>query len=139
MNCEMIFYSAHKTALCEKALKKTFSELNIILSKTSFATNSVLLGNSLVNALKSNSLVFIIGGLELEGNFNTVKIFERAFADNIPEKMFRIKNENGEDGYVFATKNQMIILFPDYPEQIQELMQGYLYDFIKNESVINKN
>ena len=38
----------------------------------------------------------------------------------------RLKNENGDDGYVVRAANQILILLPDEPEQIESIMQGPL-------------
>ena len=48
----------------------------------------------------------------------------------------KLKNENGDDGYVVRAANQILILLPDEPEQIESIMQGPLRKYIMANSVM---
>ena len=132
MNGELIFYAARKTSSCERALKKNFTELKLSLAKTSFAPDIQLLGKLVSDSLDKNDIVFISGGLDLGSGMDSASIFERVLAGKRPEVMKKIANENGSDGYLFATNRQIIVLLPDEPEQIVTMMQGPLCDFVKS-------
>ena len=131
MNGELIFYAARKTSLCERSLKKSFTELDMRLAKTSFATDNHTLGTLVSASLDKNDIVFVTGGLDIGGGNDSVTVFSRVFADNRPQVMKKIANEEGSDGYLFATDRQAIVLLPDEPEQIEHMMQGPLCGFIK--------
>ena len=53
MNCRLVFFAARKTSFCERALQKSFSELDLELVKTCFATDSDQLGNKLQTLSKN--------------------------------------------------------------------------------------
>ena len=134
MNGELIFYAARKTSLCERSLKKSFTELDLRLAGTTFAPNVKMLGELVSASLDKNDIVFISGGLDLGSGVDSAGIFERVFAENHPKIMKKISNENGSDGYLFATDKQIIVLLPDEPEQIEAMMQGPLCSFVKSYS-----
>ena len=131
MTGELIFYAARKTSLCERSLRKSFSELDLIADEAKFAANCKTLGELVVSSLKTNDIVFVTGGLDIGGDTDSPSVFARALADNPPKEMKRLKNSSGSDGYVFATESQAIILLPDDPQQIENIMNGALRGFLK--------
>lgn len=131
MNCKLIFYDARKTSLCERALQKSFSELDLSLVNTAFAPDSMSLCKQLKNAFDDNNVVFVIGVLGTGGDFSTENVFSRVLADTTLDEYKKIKNDFGEDGYVFRVQKQLLILLPDEPAQIENIMQGPLGRFIK--------
>lgn len=124
MNCRLIFYAARKTSFCERALQKSFSELDLKLAETTFATESMRLGELLTNAYSSVNIVFVVGGLEFNDDKGIVSIISRACADCVIDDCKKLKNELGDDGYVIRSANQLLVLLPDEPEQIEIIMQG---------------
>ena len=44
MTGELIFYAARKTSLCERSLRKSFSELDMIAGESKLAANCKALG-----------------------------------------------------------------------------------------------
>lgn len=131
MTGELIFYAARKTSLCERSLRKSFSELDMIAGESKFAANCKALGELVVSSLQTNDIVFVTGGLDIGGDTDSPSVFARALADNPPKEMKRLKNPSGSDGYVFATESQAIILLPDDPQQIESIMNGALRGFLK--------
>lgn len=131
MTGELIFYAARKTSLCERSLRKSFSELDMIAGESKFAANCKALGELVVSSLQTNDIVFVTGGLDIGGDTDSSSVFARALADNPPKEMKRLKNSSGSDGYVFATESQAIILLPDDPQQIESIMNGALRGFLK--------
>ncbi len=131
MTGELIFYAAHKTSLCERSLRKSFSELDLIAGDAKFAADCKALGELVASSLKSNDIVFVTGGLDIGGEADSSSVFAKAFADNPPKEMKKLKNASGSDGYVFASDNQAIVLLPDEPDQIETIMNGALRGFLK--------
>ena len=131
MTGELIFYAARKTSLCERSLRKSFSELDLIAAEARFASDCKALGRLVVSSLETNDIVFVTGGLDIGGAAGSPCIFARAFADNPPKEMKRLKNSSGSDGYIFASDSQAIVLLPYEPQQIESIMNGALRGFLK--------
>lgn len=136
MNCRLVFFAARKTSFCERALQKSFSELDLELVKTCFATDSEQLGNELTDAFKKLNVVFVAGGLGFDDEKGIKSIISRALCETPVNDCKKLKNENGDDGYVVRAANQILILLPDEPEQIESIMQGPLRKYIMANSVM---
>lgn len=136
MNCRLVFFAARKTSFCERALQKSFSELDLELVKTCFATDSEQLGNELTDAFKKLNVVFVVGGLGFDDEKGIKSIISRALCETPVNDCKKLKNENGDDGYVVRAANQILILLPDEPGQIESIMQGPLRKYIMANSVM---
>lgn len=136
MNCRLVFFAARKTSFCERALQKSFSELDLELVKTCFATDSEQLRNELTDAFKKLNAVFVVGGLGFDDEKGIKSIISRALCETPVNDCKKLKNENGDDGYVVRAANQILILLPDEPEQIESIMQGPLRKYIMANSVM---
>lgn len=136
MNCRLVFFAARKTSFCERALQKSFSELDLELVKTCFATDSEQLGNELTDAFKKLNVVFVVGGLGFDDEKGIKSIISRALCETPVNDCKKLKNENSDDGYVVRAANQILILLPDEPEQIESIMQGPLRKYIMANSVM---
>lgn len=136
MNCRLVFFAARKTSFCERALQKSFSELDLELVKTCFATDSEQLGNELTDAFKNLNVVFVVGGLGFDDEKGIKSIISRALCETPVNDCKKLKNENGDDGYVVRAANQILVLLPDEPEQIESIMQGPLRKYIMANSVM---
>lgn len=136
MNCRLVFFAARKTSFCERALQKSFSELDLELVKTCFATDSEQLGNELTDAFKKLNAVFVVGGFGFDDEKGIKSIISRALCETPVNDCKKLKNENGDDGYVVRAANQILILLPDEPEQIESIMQGPLRKYIMANSVM---
>ena len=136
MNCRLVFFAARKTSFCERALQKSFSELDLELVKTCFATDSEQLGNELTDAFKKLNAVFVVGGLGFVDEKVIKSLISRALCETPVNDCKKLKNENGDDGYVVRAANQILILLPDEPEQIESIMQGPLRKYIMANSVM---
>ena len=136
MNCRLVFFAARKTSFCERALQKSFSELDLELVKTCFATDSEQLGNELTDAFKKLNVVFVVGGLGFDDEKGIKSIISRALCETPVNDCKKLKNENGDDGSVVRAANQILILLPDEPEQIESIMQGPLRKYIMANSVM---
>ena len=136
VECKTVFYSARKTSLCERALKKSFSELNLDANDISFAADKGSLCNVLTEAFGECNIVFVIGGLGFGDERDVKNIVSRLIKSSCVDDCKKLKNENGDDGYVIRAANQLLILLPDEPEQIEEIMQGPLRKYIMANSVM---
>ena len=117
MKSSIIFYSARKTSLCEKALRKCLPELGLNLSSAVFATKRPMLGEALTQAFADADVVFTVGGLEFEDDRSIRDIISQAAADSGPSLCRRLKK---------------LVMLPDEPEQISAVMGGTLADYIKS-------
>ncbi len=131
MDCRLVFYSARKTSFCERALKKSFLELDLKLLKTSFAVKSKQLVDFLSESFLGCDLVFVIGGLSLDDERNAKTIIASSVDGSSVDDIKRLDNESGDDGYVLKAKNQFLIMLPDEPYQIENIMQGAIGKYIK--------
>ena len=131
MDCRLVFYSARKTSFCERALKKSFLELDLKLLKTSFAVKDKQLVDFLSESFSGCDLVFVIGGLSLNDERNAKTVISSAVDASSVDDIKRLNNESGDDGYVLRAKNQFLIMLPDEPSQIENIMQGAIGKYIK--------
>lgn len=138
MNCRLVFFAARKTSFCERALQKSFSELDLELVKTCFATDSEQLGVELTDAFKKLNVVFIVGGLGFDDEKGIKSIISRALCETPVNDCKKLKNEYGDDGYVIRAANQLLVLLPDEPAQIEEIMHGPLKKYIMANSVMQQ-
>lgn len=138
MNCRLVFFAARKTSFCERALQKSFSELDLELVKTCFATDSEQLGVELTDAFKKLNVVFVVGGLGFDDEKGIKSIISRALCETPVNDCKKLKNEYGDDGYVIRVANQLLVLLPDEPAQIEEIMHGPLKKYIMANSVMQQ-
>ncbi len=131
MDCELIFYSARKTSFCQRSLSKSFSKLDLNLSDSSFATNAEALGGLVIKAFSECNIVFVVGGFACSGKNSIKSIMSNALAQVKLDECKKLENKSGEDGYVFRAGNQLLILLPDEPRQIEEIMQGHISRYMQ--------
>lgn len=133
MNAKIIFYSAKKTALCEKALKKRFSELGFKAQDSVFATDAKGLGVRLSEAFGQCGAVFTVGGLGFADRRNAAGIVAGAAA-GAPVELIRRFQTGGDDGYLLRAGNQLLVMLPDEPEQLERALHselgGYLHSYV---------
>lgn len=131
MKCDLIFYLAKKTALCQKKLKHVLQERDYELNTITAATTPHSLGMQLNEDLACVNLVIITGGLKENDVRSISNVFSKALAnsstDIVPK---RLKNENGTDGYILRSGRQTIICLPDDPQQIEEMLNTALLNYL---------
>lgn len=135
MDCKVIFYSAHKTSFCERSLRKSFSQLSLGFIESAFANNSKDFGKQLIDAFEKVNIVFVIGGLGIDGNRDIKYIISNALENTELDDCYKLKNSQGEDGYVVKCGSQVLVLLPDEPVQIEEIMQGVLGSYLSTETM----
>lgn len=131
MKCSVIYYSARKTSYCEKALKKSFADCGLNLSAAAFAASKEALGTEIIKAFAQTDVVFTVGGLEFGDSRSVRDILSQAAKDSQPSLCRRLRNENGDDGYLLRAGRQLLVLLPDEPQQIEAMMRGTLSGYIK--------
>lgn len=131
MDYKIVFYSAQKTSLCERALKKCLSANQLNHSGSAFAVKNEAMGEQLINALNACDIVFLIGGLEFTDRRSAVYIIENAAADCEPELVKKLKGIDGRDGYMLKSGGKLMVLLPDNPEQIEAIVSGELSGYLK--------
>ena len=131
VECRTVFYLARKTSLCERALKKSFSEIELDMSDISFAADRGSLCNALTEAFTECNIVFVIGGLGFGDERDVKSIVSRLIKSSCVDDCKKLKNHTGDDGYIIRADSQLLVLLPDEPEQIEAIMQGAITGYIK--------
>ena len=123
MKCDLIFYLAKKTALCEKKIKELFANTIYQLNSVTASTTPDSLGMQLTDALNCVNLIVVVGGLRDNDVRAISNVLSKALANsstNIIPK--RLKNEVGDfDGYILRSGKQTIICIPDNPKEIENM------------------
>lgn len=132
MKCDLIFYLAKKTALCEKKIKELFVTTVYQLNSVTASTTPDSLGMQLTDALNCVNLIFVVGGLR-DNDVRTISnVLSKALANsstNIIPK--RLKNEVGDfDGYILRSGKQTIICIPDNPEEIENMLNENMFNYL---------
>lgn len=132
MKCDVIFYLAKKTALCQKKLGEMLTVRGYELNTVTAATSPQSLGMQLTDDLNCVNLVFIVGGLRDNDIRGISNVFSKALANSstgiIPK---RLKNEVGLfDGYILRSGKQTIICIPDTPKEIESVLNEPLLNYL---------
>lgn len=132
MKCDLIFYLAKKTALCEKKIKELFDNTIYQLNSVTASTTPDSLGMQLTDALNCVNLIFVVGGLRDNDVRAISNVLSKALANsstNIIPK--RIKNEVGDfDGYILRSGKQTIICIPDNPKEIENMLNENMFNYL---------
>lgn len=132
MKCDLIFYLAKKTALCEKKIKELFVTTVYQLNSVTASTTPDSLGMQLTDALNCVNLIFVVGGLRDNDVRAISNVLSKALANsstNIIPK--RLKNEVGDfDGYILRSGKQTIICIPDNPEEIENMLNENMLNYL---------
>ena len=132
MESRIVYYSARKTSLCEKALRKSFSEMGLNLSGAAFATDRQALGDALIRAFADADAVFTVGGLGFGDGRSIRDIISQAAASGKPSLCRKLKNSSGDDGFLLRAGRQVLVMLPDEPDQISAMMRGTLTAYFKS-------
>lgn len=132
MKCDLIFYLAKKTALCEKKIKELFVNTIYQLNSVTASTTPDSLGMQLTDALNCVNLIFVVGGLRDNDVRAISNVLSKALANsstNIIPK--RLKNEVGDfDGYILRSGKQTIICIPDNPKEIENMLNENMFNYL---------
>ena len=130
MDCTLILYAARKTSLCERALAKSLQPLDLRIRKTVFSVGAKGLGKQLRLAFSRDDICFVVGGMSFSDDRDIRSILAGAAASSQPELVRRLKNPSGEDGLLLRCGRQHLILLPDEPEAIAELLKDTLGKYL---------
>lgn len=132
MKCNLIFYLAKKTALCEKKIKELFANTIYQLNSVTASTTPDSLGMQLTDALNCVNLIVVVGGLRDNDVRAISNVLSKALANsstNIIPK--RLKNEVGDfDGYILRSGKQTIICIPDNPKEIENMLNENMFNYL---------
>lgn len=132
MKCDLIFYLAKKTALCEKKIKELFANTIYQLNSVTASTTPDSLGMQLTDALNCVNLIVVVGGLRDNDVRAISNVLSKALANsstNIIPK--RLKNEVGDfDGYILRSGKQTIICIPDNPKEIENMLNENMFNYL---------
>lgn len=132
MKCDLIFYLAKKTALCEKKIKELFDNTIYQLNSVTASTTPDSLGMQLTDALNCVNLIFVVGGLRDNDVRAISNVLSKALANsstNIIPK--RLKNEVGDfDGYILRSGKQTIICIPDNLKEIENMLNENMFNYL---------
>lgn len=132
MKCDLIFYLAKKTALCEKKIRELFANTVYQLNSVTASTTPDSLGMQLTDALNCVNLIVVVGGLRDNDIRAISNVLSKALANsstNIIPK--RLKNEVGDfDGYILRSGKQTIICIPDNPKEIENMLNENMFNYL---------
>lgn len=130
MNCEIVFYNANKTALCEAKIKNSFSELELFLRGTSFTNEPSALCKKINTAFEKSDICFVVGNLSDDSD-SAKNVLSKALSDVELDETKKLRLLN-KDGFVFRFRKQILILLPDSPNEIENTLSGALGRYIKD-------
>jgi hypothetical protein len=131
VKCDLIFYLAKKTALCQKKLNKIFAQRQFQVNTVTASTTPESLGLQLNEALSCVNLVFIVGGLKENDVRSISNVFSKALANSSTDIITRrIENPQGQDGFILRSGRQTIICVPDNPPEMENMINNVMLDYL---------
>ena len=121
MNCRLVFFAARKTSFCERALQKSFSELDLELVKTCFATDSEQRGNELTDAFKKLNAVFVVGGLGFDDEKGIKSIISRALCETPVNDCKKLKMKTAMTDMLSEPQIRFLFFCPMNPSRLNPL------------------
>lgn len=134
MKYNLIFYLSRKTSYCEKALKKALAPIGGEAHRITSATTPVELGTQVSRGLRLCPLTVIIGGFNSFEDDNLRVVLSRVFSNSslTLENMRKLSAKSGSEGYIVRDKNQILLAFPDSPDDITEMCSEELLEYIES-------
>lgn len=130
MNCDIIYYIAYKTGYIQRVLNRKFKDSkDIVISTAVAAVSPDDLTQKFKQSLNRSELVFIIGGLSAGEERNVMTVLSDYFSDSTMEVTFnkRIVNPSGgKDGYLIRSGEKYVVVLPDEPEHINDMVGNEL-------------
>lgn len=132
MKYNLIFYLSKKTSYCEKALKKALAPIGGEAHQITSATTPVDLGTQVSRSLRICPLTVIIGGFNSFEDDNLRVVLSRVFSNSklTLENMRKLRTDGGNEGYIVRDRNQILLAFPDSPDDITEMCSEELLNYI---------
>lgn len=132
MKYNLIFYLSKKTSYCEKALKKALSPIGGEAHQITSATTPVDLGTQVSRSLRICPLTVIIGGFNSFEDDNLRVVLSRVFSNSklTLDNMRKLSTDGGSEGYIVRDRNQILLAFPDSPDDITEMCSEELLNYI---------
>jgi hypothetical protein len=130
LQCELIFYMAHKTAANQEAIACEIARAGLTLGPVSAATSAQELGYALARAVEHSSVVFLVGGLVRTDGDNQLRVLSRLLDIPLEDDCLRLcgavqlDGGVGECGWLLESGKQVILSLPDEPAQLQNLVKN---------------
>lgn len=124
MECGLIFYTAHKTSYCESALELVLKGRNTKISSVFAAMAPSELGEFINKTLNEYDLVFIISNIKRTDVKSVLNVLSAGLSSFSPKpKVKTACLENGQTAQQVLMGKKKLIVLPDLPESIPELMK----------------
>ena len=104
--------------------------IGLNVKTAAYATDGMSLGEQLVEAFADCDIVFVVGGLEFSDRRSIKTVISNAVKDIDTDDCKKLKNSSGEDGYLLRAGSQILVILPDDPEQLDELLHGCLAGYL---------
>lgn len=127
MNAGLLFYQAHRTALCEQAVKKHAARMRIDVASVNASARADGLCRALAAFLRDYPLVYLIGAVG-DGRLLSIPPVCQALhvplnARGEPERVKPLPGFDA-DGYLLESRTQAILLLPDLPDELNIQLPG---------------
>lgn len=134
MKCELLFYLANKTGASQDALSRALDRIDCTLGAVSFSTGASELGYALADAVAHTNVIFIVGGLDRTDALQVLQVLSKALslpmqADGL-QGAKGIPNAAGTDGCIIESGKQSIIVLPDFPAQLADMLRATVTPYL---------
>ena len=133
MKYDLIFYMSRKTSNCEKRIEQYLSPFGFEENRVISCTAPVELGEILCKSLTLCHLCIVVGGLMHDSDENISTVLSRVFSNAgiSLQNIRKLQSESGLTGYLVRYKSQAIVVFPDSPDDIEEMLDNKLADYLQ--------
>lgn len=133
MKYDLIFYISKKTSYCSRMIKRYLKPIDFEENRVLSCTAPTTLGDMLCKSLTLCPLCIVVGGLSVNSDENTETVISRAMssAQMSLQNVRKLQSENGQTGYILQYKKQIVLLFPDSPDDIESMLDTSLTEYIK--------
>lgn len=125
MDAGIIFYQAHRTAVCQMAAEAGLAKLDIAQTAVHACTNEAGLRRCLADYLKTVTVLVFLSRAEEEQLCCAAPIFTALRIpldeNGEPRHVRRLEGEN-HHGYLIESRSQAILLLPDIPEELEYML-----------------
>lgn len=125
MNAGLLFYSAHRTSLCEKLLRSAAGAYDLTVNEVKICTREAALRGAMAALINRYPVVFVAGGCSSAQPDAARPIFEilriPLTPQSEPKGVLRFGGPE-KSGYLIESVNQAIVVLPDLPAELAVLL-----------------
>ncbi len=133
LDAGILFYLAHRTSACQRTIARACGFFGVDAGCISVCARPQNLNGCLSNLLKDKTIVFAVGASEEKRPDCAAPIFRtlRVPLDRLGEPKGIMKLRGAEQtGYLVESVNQAIVILPDDPYEILQMLPG-MFDRLK--------